>query len=126
MSDTPGDGDTTISDSGGTMTRLVGDASPRPVDLALLETQRSVGAGDGWRPDGTRPFLGHGDELLWRYGPRIEPVRVVRDDERGLVVWLAERTEVVTWRPSDGRLLRERDVLAVDVLPLRQRGDLRA
>ena len=107
MSDTPGDGDTTISDSGGTMTRLVGDASPRPVDLALLETQRSVGAGDGWRPDGTRPFLGHGDELLWRYGPRIEPVRVVRDDERGLVVWLAERTEVVTWRPSDGRLLRE-------------------
>lgn len=99
--------DTTISDSGGTMTRLAGPAAPRPVDLGLLETQRWPGADDGWRWDGTPPFLAHGDALLWRYGPRLEPVRVVRDDERGLVVWLAEHTEVVTWVPADGRQLRE-------------------
>ncbi|GAB3019994.1 hypothetical protein GCM10011376_36730 [Nocardioides flavus (ex Wang et al. 2016)] len=99
--------ETTVSDSGGTMTRLAGAASARPVDLEVLEAQRSVGADDGWRPDGTAPFLGHGDVLLWRYGPRLEPVRVVRDDERGLVVWLAEDTEVVTWVPADGRQLRE-------------------
>jgi hypothetical protein len=107
VTDTSGDDDTAISDSGGTMTRLVGPATPRPVDLDLLEAQRSVGADDGWRPDGTPPFLAHGDVLLWRYGPRLEPVRVVRDDERGLVVWLAEHTEVVTWVPVDGRLPRE-------------------
>lgn len=107
MSDTSGDDDTTISESGGTMIRLSGEASPRAVDVSLLEEQRSVGAGEDWRPDGTAPFLEHGDVVLWRYGPRIDPMRVVRDDERGLVAWLAEGTEVVTWVPADGRGVRE-------------------
>jgi len=111
VSDTSGDdttaGDTTTSDSGGTMTRLVGPAAPRPVDLGLLETQRWPGPDDGWRWHGTRPFLDPGDVLLWRYGPRVEPVRVVRDDESGLVVWLAEHTDIVAWVPTDGRRLRE-------------------
>lgn len=109
MSDT---GDSTTSDtmtsgSGGTMTRLSGRAAPRPVDLGLLESQRLVGAGEAWRWDGTPPFLDAGDVLLWRYGPRVEPVRVVRDDESGLVVWLAEHTDIVAWTPTDGRRLRE-------------------
>jgi hypothetical protein len=107
VTDTSGDDETTISESGGTMTRLSGRVAPRAVDLSVLEAQRLVGADDAWRRDGTPPFLDHGDVLLWRYGPRVEPVRVVRDDERGLVVWLAEHTEVVTWVPTDGRQLRE-------------------
>jgi predicted RNA-binding protein associated with RNAse of E/G family len=106
VSDTSGD-DTTTSESGGTMTRLSGTASPRDVDLELLEGERTVGSGEDWRPDGTGPFLAHGDVLLWRYGKRLEPMRVVRDDEQGLVAWLAEGTELIAWTPADGRSVRE-------------------
>ena len=101
------DNDTAVSESGGTMTRLSGLATPREVDLALLETERLVDAREGWREGGTGPFLAPGDVLLWRYGRRLEPMRVVRDDERGLVAWLAEDTEVVAWAPADGRAVRE-------------------
>jgi hypothetical protein len=107
VTDTSGDDDATISESGGTMTRLSGRAAPRAVDLGLLEGQRLTRSEDGWRPDGTAPFLEHGDVLLWRYGPRLEPMRVVRDDERGLVTWLAADTELVSWVPADGRTPRE-------------------
>ena len=106
MTDTSGD-DTTVSESGGTMTRLSGTASPRPVDLPLLETERLPDARDGWYAAGTGPFLAPGDPLLWRYGRRHEPMTVVRDDERGLVAWLAEDTEVLAWAPADGRATRE-------------------
>jgi hypothetical protein len=82
VNDTSGD-DTTVSESGGTMQRLSGVASAREVDLALLEAEGSIGADDGWRPDGTGPFLDHGAVLLWRYGARLEPMRVVRDDAPG-------------------------------------------
>lgn len=108
MSDTTGDGapqETATTDSGSTMTRLVGTASPRPVDLALLERHRSVGA--GWPEAGSGPFLAPGEVVHWHYGRSIDPMRVVRDDERGLVAWLAEGTETLAWTPSDGRPLRE-------------------
>lgn len=106
MSDTSGD-DTTISESGGTMQRLSGTASPRDVDLALLEPHRLVGAAPGWTAAGTRPFLAPGATVLWRYGHGIDPMRVVRDDERGLVAWLAEGTEQLGMAPADGRSLRD-------------------
>ncbi len=89
------------------MQRIAGDAASRPVDLELLEVERLVDAVGGWRGDGTGPFLDPGEVMLWRYGRRLEPVRVVRDDERGLVAWLAEATELVAWVPADGRSTRE-------------------
>lgn len=97
--------DTTVSESGGTMTRLTGPAAPREVDLALLESERSVGA--GWAAAGRASYGSHGDVLLWHYGRSTDPVRVVRDDERGLVAWLAEDTEQLLWWPADGRKMRE-------------------
>lgn len=105
MSEAWGD-DTAVSESGGSMLRLTGVAAPRPVNLSLLETERNVGG--SW-PDGAGrgPFLGQGDVVLWRYGRSIDPMRVVRDDERGLVAWLAAETELLSWRPADGRATRE-------------------
>lgn len=97
--------DTALTESGSTMTRLVGAASPRPVDLALLERHRSVGA--DWPEAEAGPFLAPGEVVHWHYGRSIDPMRVVRDDERGLVAWLAEGTETLAWTPSDGRPLRE-------------------
>lgn len=104
MSDTTGD-ETAVSESGGTMQRLSGAAAPREVDLALLEEHRSVGA--RWPVAGTGPFLAPGEVVQWCYGASIDPMRVVRDDERGLVAWLAEDTEQLMWWPADGRAMRE-------------------
>ncbi|CUR61853.1 hypothetical protein NOCA150153 [metagenome] len=100
-------GDTATSDSGSSMTRLAGAAAPREVDLRVLEEHRSVGAAPRWRDAGTGPFLASGDVVHWYYGRSIDPMRVVRDDERGLVAWLAEGTEQVAWGPADGRSMRE-------------------
>jgi hypothetical protein len=96
------------------MIRLGGAAAPRPVDLSLLESERNVGA--DWQPAGTGPFLATGEPLLLRYGRSIDPMRVVRDDERGLVAWLAADTELLSWRPADGRSTRE--------VPLAERFDV--
>ncbi|MBN8423309.1 DUF402 domain-containing protein [Microbacterium esteraromaticum] len=38
--------------------------------------------------DEAAPRFEAGQEILWRYGRIIEAVRVVRDDHRGLVVWV--------------------------------------
>lgn len=105
MSDSTGDDETTVSESGGTMQRLSATASPRPVDLTLLEGERNVGA--GWPAAGQGPFGSPGDVVLWRYGRSIDPMRVVRDDERGLVAWLAADTDLLAWQPTDGRTTRE-------------------
>ena len=105
MSDTTGDDETTVSESGGTMTRVTGRSAPRAVDLALLESERSVGA--GWPDAGTGPFLAPGGVVQWCYGRSVDPMRVVRDDELGLVAWLAEDTEQLLWWPADGRKMRE-------------------
>ncbi len=88
------------------MQRLACRASPRTVDLAVLSALRKA-EGDGpWRPAGVAPFLEVGDVVQWRYGPRCDPMRVVRDDERGLVAWLADGTEVLSSAPGDGLALR--------------------
>lgn len=99
--------DVAVSDSGSTMTRLLGAATPREVDLSLLEGHRLLGTDPGWEAAGGRPFLATGATVLWRYGHGIDPMRVVRDDERGLVAWLAEGTEQVGMAPADGRALRD-------------------
>ena len=39
------------------MQRLYGPVQDRVVELAVLEQERSVGAGPDWRPAGTAPFL---------------------------------------------------------------------
>ncbi|HEX5918126.1 MAG TPA: DUF402 domain-containing protein [Nocardioides sp.] len=104
MTETAGE-ETAVSESGGSMVRLTGAATPRPVDLSLLEQERNVGT--EWRDAGEAPFHAHGAAVLWHYGRSIASVRVVRDDERGLVAWLAEGTEGVDWKPADGRSTRE-------------------
>jgi hypothetical protein len=105
VSDTSAD-DTTVSESGGTMQRLHGVADPRPVDLEALEAVRRS-EGDGpWTPAGREPFLAEGDVVQWRYATRCDPMRVVRDDERGLVAWLAPDTELLSTAPGDGLALR--------------------
>ena len=65
MSETTGD-DTAVSESGGTMQRLSGTASPRRVELALLEPHRLVGTDPGWVDAGSRPFLAPRATVLWR------------------------------------------------------------
>jgi hypothetical protein len=90
------------------MQRLSGRASSRPVDLDLLGSLRQA-EGDGpWSPAGAAPFLAAGDVVQWRYGRRCDPMRVVRDDERGLVAGLAADTEVLSSAPGDGLALRDR------------------
>ena len=124
MSGTSGDDDTTVSDSGGTMQRLTGAAGARPVDLSVLEQERNVGAGPDWRRAGDEPFLAPGGPVMWCYGRSIDPMRVVRDDERGLVAWLAADSETLAWHPADGRTTREvplAERFVVDRAPVLQR-----
>lgn len=48
-----------------------------------------------------------GDEILWRYGRFIETARVIRDDERGLVVWIPSGSARLESVPADGRAIRD-------------------
>ncbi|GAA3705628.1 DUF402 domain-containing protein [Terrabacter ginsenosidimutans] len=70
---------------------------------------------EGARPLGTAPFLDVGEPVMWRYRDHgwrpgrpetATPMRVVRDDERGLVAWLAPGTVQLTKRYADGSDLR--------------------
>ena len=107
MTDPDPDPDVQLSGSGGTMQRLTGTAAPRPVDLGLLSALHRA-EGDGlWVPAGAAPFLAAGDVVQWRYATRCDPMRVVRDDERGLVAWLAADTELLSTAPGDGLALRD-------------------
>ena len=90
------------------MTRLVGPAQSRPVDLELLEPLRQAEGAGPWTVAGSAPFLALGDVVQWRYGRRCDPMRVVRDDERGLVAWLAADTELLSSAPGDGLALRDK------------------
>lgn len=77
---------------------------------------------DGARPMGEPPYLDPGGVVLWRYRDHAwtegkpetaTPMRVVRDDEHGLVAWLAPGTVHLTKRYPDGGDLRD--------VPLEQR-----
>lgn len=68
------------------------------------------------RPIGTGPFLAAGDAFVWHYRSRTWrsgmpetafPMRVIRDDERGLVSWLAPGTIGLVSERADGGGLRD-------------------
>jgi hypothetical protein len=76
----------------------------------------AVTAPEGARPLGVAPFLDPGEVVMWRYRDHAwelgrpetaSPMRVVRDDERGLVAWLAPGTVQLTKRYADGSDLRD-------------------
>ena len=76
----------------------------------------AVWAPEGARPLGAGPFLDPGEVVMWRYRDHAwepgrpetaSPMRVVRDDERGLVAWLAPGTVHLTKRYADGSDLRD-------------------
>lgn len=82
-------------------------------DLVPLVTART--APDGARPLGRAPFLAPGAQVDWHYrkpgwrdgdASSIAPMRVVRDDERGLVAWLAPGTLLEGMGGPDGRRIR--------------------
>jgi hypothetical protein len=99
--------ETRVSDSGGTMVQLTGPARSAAPDLAVLEPLR-LDPGEPTRSAGTAPFLRPGQVVTYRYGLFAQLLRVVRDDDRGLVAWLPEGSEQLLATPRDGRGLRER------------------
>ena len=81
--------------------------------LLLQPTPPSVPAGA--RSLGEGPFLSPGAELDWHYrkpgwttgeAATVTPMRVVRDDERGLVAWLAAGTRQEGQGTRDGERIR--------------------
>ena len=87
-----------------------------PLSAAPVLAPYPVWPPEGARPLGVPPFLDAGDEVMWRYrdlGWRpgrpesVAPMRVVRDDEQGLVAWLAPGTVQLTKRYADGSDLRD-------------------
>lgn len=116
-------GSTDVSESGGTVT-LIGrrgdgwqsvasTAMALDEAVALLERQPD-GHGDPAFADAVlssnpnAPRFASGESILWRYGRHIEAVRVIRDDERGLVIWIPSGSSRLEPGPADGR--RHRDV----------------
>ncbi|MFC4137108.1 MULTISPECIES: DUF402 domain-containing protein [unclassified Microbacterium] len=57
--------------------------------------------------DTDAPRFAPGAPILWRYGRYIETARVIRDDERGLVVWIPSGSARLVSVPADGRSPRE-------------------
>lgn len=118
-------GTTGVSESGGTVA-LIGrrgdewqHVSTRDIDLnaavALLEASGyGTVVGDVDFPDAVpsdaagAPRFAPGDVILWCYGRYVEAVRVIRDDARGLVVWIPSGSARLESAPADGR--RHRDV----------------
>ncbi|MGM7665796.1 DUF402 domain-containing protein [Microbacterium sp. A93] len=83
--------------------------------IALLDTGNHDGAHvDSVRQDAVpsasvdSPRFAPGEGILWRYGRYIETARVIRDDARGLVVWIPSGSARLESVPADGR--RTRDV----------------
>ncbi len=100
-----------VSASGGTMRRLDGPAvGPGDVDLSVLEPLRLPGHGGTGRPAGGPPYWEAGQVITWHYALGIDPLRVVRDDERGLVAWLPSGSQRVAAVPRDGLGLRDRSL----------------
>ena len=116
-------GSTDVSTSGGNAT-LIGRRGEgwQPIStgglsledaIALLESyghrdahmdpafDDALAVGDG------APVFAPGDAILWRYGRYIETARVIRDDERGLVVWIASGSARLESVPADGRGTRD-------------------
>jgi hypothetical protein len=102
--------DRAVTDSGGTMLRLTDPPRPVTPDLGLLEPLRSSPYDETVRAGGATPYLQTGDVVSWFYGDWVDVLRVVRDDERGLVAWLPRGSERIVAMAVDGQGLRDRPV----------------
>ncbi|WP_457208317.1 DUF402 domain-containing protein [Nocardioides sp. P5_C9_2] len=99
-----------VTDSGGTMRRFTGPVAPEvEADLEVLEPLR-VPYDAAVRTPGTAPFLEAGSVVSWHYALGVDVLRVVRDDERGLVAWLPAGSERLAVVPRDGKGLRQRSL----------------
>jgi hypothetical protein len=116
--------DEAVTDSGGTMARLTGPPREVTPELDLLEPLRRSAYDDPVRPAGGPPFLDPGAVLTWHYGHSAEALRVVRDDERGLVAWLPTGSERLVATPRDGRGIRDRPLAERYALALAGEYDL--
>ena len=119
-------GSTSVSNSGGTVTLVArrGEgwtpvaASPMPIDQAVALLHEDAGAAvdvpaDAIASDAAdAPRFAPGETILWRYSRNVEMARVVRDDERGLVVWIPSGSARLEAAPADGG--RTRDVALED------------
>ncbi|MCI1019339.1 DUF402 domain-containing protein [Microbacterium sp. C5A9] len=83
--------------------------------MSILPHSTPAAVPDGARPLGEGPFLPSGEQIDWHYrkpgwqpgdASTITPMRVVRDDERGLVAWLAPGTLQESQGAPDGRRVR--------------------
>ncbi|KAA0959375.1 DUF402 domain-containing protein [Microbacterium sp. ANT_H45B] len=83
--------------------------------MSILPHSTPAAVPDGARPMGEGPFLRPGDQIDWHYRPpgwqpgdasTIAPMRVVRDDERGLVAWLAPGTLQEAQGTTEGERIR--------------------
>ena len=99
--------DEVVIESGSIMTRLTGPARVVHPDLRLLETDYRSAYDDPLRPAGDAPYARAGDLVTWHYGLSVDVLRVVRDDERGLVAWLPSGSEMLVSAPSGGGSLRD-------------------
>ncbi len=100
--------DVAVSESGGSMVRLTAPPSDVVPDLSLLEPERRSAYDVPVRPAGGPPYFRPGDVLTWHYGLSADTLRVVRDDDRGLVAWLPSDSEQLASLPVDGSGLRDR------------------
>lgn len=99
-----------LSESGGTMVLLTDRVEEQSVDLAALEPLRLVDPAADVRAAGAAPYLEPGQVLAWHYAEWVDMMRVVRDDERGLVAWLPSGSQRRVMAPVDGRGSRDRPV----------------
>jgi hypothetical protein len=102
--------DSAVTDSGGTMVRLTDPPRTVTPDLTLLESLRRSTYDDPLRPADGPPYLEPGQVVTWHYAEWIDVLRVVRDDDRGLVAWLPSGSQRVVAVAVDGRGLRDRPV----------------
>ena len=103
----PSRDDAAVSASGGTMRRLTGPPRPVTPDLRLLDSEYRSAYDDQLRPAGGPPYAEPGDVITWHYGHSVDVLRVVRDDERGLVAWLPSGSEMLVSAPAGGGSLRD-------------------
>lgn len=83
--------------------------------MSILPQSTPAAVPDDARPLGEGPFLAPGAQIDWHYRKpgwqpgepsTISPMRVVRDDERGLVAWLAPGTLQEGQGAVDGQRVR--------------------
>ena len=83
--------------------------------MSILPQSTPAAVPLGARPMGEGPFLAPGEQIDWHYRApgwqpgdpsTIAPMRVVRDDERGLVAWLAAGSLTEGQGGPDGRRVR--------------------